>query len=73
MPPAVLNGFYNILLRQNQLYRNYTITVTNDPLPRDIDTEVSNKCSYLIYLWVVVYVGEKCYVCVCVYVIRYIY
>ena len=41
MPAAVLNGFYNILLRQNPNFRNYTITVTNAPLPRSVENEVN--------------------------------
>ena len=41
MAPAVLNGFYNILLKQKNEFRNYTITVSNHPLPRSLDGEVS--------------------------------
>ena len=41
MAPAVLNGFYNILLKQKTEFRNYSISVTNHPLPRSLDGEVS--------------------------------
>ena len=40
MAPAVLNGFYNLYLKQVMESDDYTITVTNQPLPRSIDEQV---------------------------------
>ena len=55
MAPAALNGFYNVLLRQNPNFREYTITVTNDPLPRDLQTEVSGRGIVHVHVYCIQY------------------
>ena len=46
MPPAALNGFYNIYLKQVTGNNNLSITVTNDPLPRSLEDEVYQNFMY---------------------------
>ena len=46
MPPAALNGFYNIYLKQVTGNNNLSITVTNDPLPRSLENEVNQNFMY---------------------------
>ena len=40
MAPASLNAFYSLLLRRDT-GQDYTITVTNNPLPNTAETQVS--------------------------------
>lgn len=49
MGAAALNGFYNLYLKS--LNSNITISLSNNPLPRDIDDQVNNSLIiFKIYL-----------------------
>ena len=50
MPPAALNGFYNIYLKQVTGNNNLSITVTNDPLPRSLENEVNRIIIIILYV-----------------------
>ena len=58
MGAAALNGFYNLYLKS--LNSNVTISVSNDPLPRDIDDQVNSSLIIFKIFIVVLFTDRRC-------------